>query len=65
MARRIRRPARIEAVCSKCKHAIFDEVFGEYKCGIRHIRIYNPEKYAGCEHYEKQTTKNSATAEGE
>ena len=43
--------------CLKCKHAIFDEQWGEYKCGILKHRIYNPEAHTGCKDYKKTSDK--------
>lgn len=44
---------RPESNCVKCKHAIFDELWGEYKCAIRKLRIRNPEDYTSCKDYKK------------
>lgn len=40
-------------ICLSCKHAIFDERFGEYKCAYREIYIYDAFVKTGCEFYEK------------
>lgn len=40
--------------CSTCEYAIFDELWGEYKCKIRHRRVYKPGKESvNCEWYKK------------
>lgn len=31
----------MESNCTTCKHAVFDEMWGEYKCKERHIRVYD------------------------
>lgn len=36
--------------CKNCKHAIFDPVWGEYKCSVLHIRVYDTER-EDCTHY--------------
>ena len=38
--------------CPDCKHAIFDEQWGEWKCKYHGIRIYDT-KVLACEEYEK------------
>lgn len=38
--------------CETCKNAIFDPVWGEYKCRVRHQRIYKPPMDI-CEWYDK------------
>jgi len=37
--------------CSKCKNAVFDEVWGEYKCKAHGIRIYDISKILSCDEY--------------
>ena len=39
--------------CKNCTHAIFDEVFGEYKCKKLEIHIYDVDKLS-CESHEKK-----------
>ena len=40
--------------CKSCKHSVFDEKWGEYKCKKKQIRIYNAKKYENCEDYERK-----------
>lgn len=40
--------------CTKCKHAKFDEIYGEIKCLKKEHRIYDPEEYTGCKDYAKR-----------
>ena len=40
--------------CTKCKHAKFDEIYGEIKCLKKEHRIYDPEEYTGCKDYVKR-----------
>lgn len=41
--------------CKNCKHAIFDELWGEYKCKIKERYIYYTRVEAiDCAHYEKK-----------
>lgn len=42
------------ANCVNCEHAIFDEVWGEYKCRIKEHVVYNYE-HVGCDSYKKGT----------
>ena len=40
--------------CANCKHALFDQMFGEYKCKVREQRVYKPAKNnVVCEWYEE------------
>lgn len=38
--------------CPNCKNALFNELWGEYKCTKREITIYKPTDEAECEYYE-------------
>ena len=45
--------------CKNCANAVFDEVWGEYKCSVRNHRIYDVDKYIDCEnHKPKEKKKN-------
>lgn len=50
-ARRTKR--RPDRHCYQCANAIFDEVWGEYKCKVLKHRIRNPEEHTGCKDYKK------------
>lgn len=52
---RRREKRRPESRCPTCENAIFDEIFGEYKCKILKRRIRNPEDNTGCKNYKKAT----------
>lgn len=39
--------------CKNCANAIFDEVWGEYKCKVHKHRIHDVDKYLDCPHHEK------------
>ena len=44
--------------CKNCANAVFDEVFGEYKCKIYQRRIRNVDKYIDCKsHKPKEKEK--------
>lgn len=47
--------------CETCKHAIFDEKWGEYKCGVSYLYMYHAFTMIECEHYEKAPENNSQT----
>ena len=34
-----------------CVFSIFDQIFGEYKCELRKIGLYNPKYCSDCELY--------------
>ena len=57
MNERSRRIKRIKPKCPECKHAIFDETWGEYKCQVLKIRIPDITKYANCKNYAKKESK--------
>lgn len=46
-----------DARCKNCNHAIFDDVFGEYKCKKKQRRCTESEMVMGCDRYEKPGTK--------
>lgn len=47
--------------CKNCANAIFDEVWGEYKCSVRQTRIRDVNKRVNCEdHEEKKKEKKNA-----
>lgn len=43
--------------CKTCEHAVFDELWGEYKCKKKERRIYEPVKPEDCEFYKKVKEK--------
>lgn len=45
------------ANCRDCKHSVFDEVWGEYKCKKKVIRLYDLDRFKDCEEYEQDKTK--------
>lgn len=45
--------------CKTCKNAIFDEIWGDYKCKVNHLVIYNAQDVEGCVYYKKGEPKIS------
>lgn len=41
--------------CEECQHAVFDETWGEYKCKVRHLRVYKPGRTVKCEWFRKKS----------
>lgn len=49
------------ANCANCKHSVFDETWGEYKCKVFERRIYILLDSSECKKYEaKKEKKNNA-----
>lgn len=48
--------------CKTCAHAIFDELWGDYKCKVREIRVRVPE-HENCECYKRKPKKGDSTCE--
>lgn len=38
--------------CKTCKHSVFKEKWGEWKCLERGYVIYDPKRYEHCDKYE-------------
>lgn len=45
--------------CANCKHAVFDEQWGEYKCKVFERRIYILLGSSECPKYEKKKEEKS------
>ena len=45
--------------CKTCANAIYDALWGEYKCSIKGRRIYEPEKEIDCVIHKPGTPKES------
>lgn len=45
--------------CQTCRRAVFDPVFGEYKCSVKKIIIYNLAEKEGCPDYKEGTPMES------
>lgn len=45
--------------CLTCKHAIFNERWGEYKCAELHHTVYIPLDPSECKFYKEGTPKES------
>lgn len=45
--------------CSTCENAIFDALWGAYKCSVRQHSILFPDLYEDCEHHKNGTPKES------
>lgn len=39
--------------CTTCDKAVFDHLWGEYKCKLDMRRVYDPEKMNNCPSYKK------------
>lgn len=48
------------ADCKTCIHSAFDPLWGEYKCKVRTVRIYDPDNQENCKEYEKQVKKKGS-----
>lgn len=48
-----RRSRRQKSRCVDCEHAIFDELWGEYKCKIKKRRVEDPNEYTDCKTFKK------------
>lgn len=44
--------------CVNCGNAIFDEIWGDYKCSIYKRHVYDHE-IVGCKHYNKGEPKRT------
>lgn len=53
-----RKSGRPKSRCPDCENAIFDDVWGEYKCKIRKIRINDPNKYSNCKDFKKKASQS-------
>ena len=51
--KRRREKRRPDSNCYNCQNAVFDEVFGEYKCRVRKMYIYDVPSKTGCKDYKK------------
>ena len=51
--------------CKTCANAIFDKLWGEYKCKIFQHRIYSPDSISDCIEYKKGTPAESKKNEEE
>ena len=40
--------------CAACVHSIFDETWGEYKCKVKKITIYDIKDHRDCKSFKKQ-----------
>ena len=46
--------------CKTCKHALYDEIWGEHKCKLsRHVMYPMDMQPRKCAHYEKGTVEKS------
>lgn len=45
--------------CTTCANAIFDKLWGEYKCKLYQHRIYNSDVIMSCVDYKKGTPAES------
>lgn len=47
--------------CKDCKHSIFDELWGEYKCKVLKRRVYILLDKDECPNYEKKKEETKET----
>ena len=40
--------------CKDCTHSLFDEKWGEYKCKVGEVRIYDLKKYVTCSFFKSK-----------
>ena len=45
--------------CKHCKYAIYDLLWTEYKCALKHFDIPNPPEEFGCKSYQKGRPRRS------
>lgn len=45
--------------CKNCEHAIFDQLWGEYKCGLKYRSCSKNERKNGCDSWKEK--KNDST----
>lgn len=45
--------------CKTCKNAIFDPLWGLYKCGVLKRTMINPDAKELCRHYKEGTSTDS------
>lgn len=50
--------------CKTCKHAIFDPLWGDYKCSEKQRCVTVFELHKGCKEYVEGTPKDSKETEG-
>ena len=43
--------------CKNCANAIFDDVWGEYKCRVYEHRIRDVDRYLDCESHDRKKGK--------
>lgn len=53
-----RQPKRKFHNCLICSHAKFDEQWGEYKCLVNCVQVYDPDAKNDCKKFRKKTTKS-------
>lgn len=47
-----------DVYCSNCSHSVFDERWGEWKCLMSCLRIYDLSKANFCKYYDKKKKEN-------
>ena len=57
-SRKNRRLAMTKGMCRHCRHAKFDETWGEYKCKVHGIRIYDVGAVVSCDEYAKDGSES-------
>lgn len=49
------------ADCTECTYAVYDELWGEYKCTKKQINVFPTELYKDCKDYKKIDPKKKNT----
>ena len=60
-----RRSRRFKSRCVEWEHAIFDEVWGEYKCRKKKHKIHKPDEYTDCKDFKKGAVATSERSDNE
>lgn len=50
--------------CMSCAHSVFNEIWGEYRCEVKQITIYNPNEVKCSDHKKRQEGKTSHDSSG-
>lgn len=51
--------------CETCAHALFDKLYGEYKCSKSQLIVYDPANAEDCLEYKEGAPKTSKQHEEE
>ncbi len=65
MAQKIPSKRKVRPTCLNCANAIFDEIWGEYKCLSIKQTLKDPGTPNHCIYHKEGTPKTAASEEGE